>query len=82
MKENRPLRLNTEAFYTITIVGHLPHFIGELPDGFEMTTGHDASGQPVTMLTGQVKDQAMLHGLLERIRDLGLPLVSVELTEE
>ena len=30
-----------------------------------------------TILTGQVVDQAALHGLLRKIRDLGLPLVSV-----
>lgn len=31
-----------------------------------------------TLLTGQVRDQAALHGLLTRIRDLGLPLLLVE----
>lgn len=30
-----------------------------------------------TLLTGEVADQAALHGLLRRVRDLGLPLVSV-----
>jgi hypothetical protein len=31
-----------------------------------------------TLLTGSVRDQAALHGLLVKIRDLGLPLLSVE----
>ena len=35
----------------------------------------DASGQ--TMLSGPVADQAALHGLLTKVRDLGLPLLSV-----
>jgi hypothetical protein len=30
-----------------------------------------------TLLTGQVEDQAALHGLLRRVRDLGMPLMSV-----
>jgi len=34
-----------------------------------------------TLLTGPVRDQAALHGLLARIRDLGLPLLAVERVE-
>ena len=31
-----------------------------------------------TLLTGPIRDQAALHGLLNKIRDLGIPLISVE----
>ncbi len=41
-------------------------------DGLEVTS---ARGQ--TTITGPVADQAALHGLLAKIRDLGLPLISV-----
>ena len=41
-------------------------------EGMTLTTGH---GQ--TLLAGPVVDQAALHGLLHRLRDVGLPLVSV-----
>jgi hypothetical protein len=34
--------------------------------------------QGYTVLTGPVRDQAALHGLLAKLRDLGLPLVSVQ----
>ena len=33
---------------------------------------------PVTVIRGEIPDQPALHGLLIRIRDLGLPLISVE----
>jgi len=37
------------------------------------------AGIPITTLTGQISDQAALHGIVARIRDLGLPLILVEL---
>ena len=46
-------------------------------DGFIVTP--QASGE--TLLTGVVADQAALHGLLNKIRDLGLPLLSVKRAE-
>lgn len=42
-------------------------------EGLEVTS--DESGQ--TRIAGPVADQAALHGLLAKIRDLGLPLISV-----
>ncbi len=44
--------------------------------GFEpLTLRHDADG--TTVLSGPIADQAALHGLLQRVRDLGIPLLSV-----
>jgi len=40
-----------------------------------MTVTLEDSGN--TLLTGPVKDQAALHGLLRQVRDLGMPLISV-----
>ena len=40
------------------------------------------TGQNETVLTGPIPDQAALHGLLAKLRDLGLPIVSVNLSEE
>jgi hypothetical protein len=46
-------------------------------DWFEgLTITHSDQGE--TLLTGEVADQAALYGLLAKLRDLGLPLVSVK----
>ena len=45
----------------------------------DLTTTH--TDQNETVSTGSIPDQAALHGLLARLRDLGLPIVSVNLSE-
>ena len=47
--------------------------MGRLVDGMTVTT----EGDGTTVLTGPVVDQSALHGLLQRVRDVGLPLISV-----
>ena len=58
--------------YQIRLEGHLGP---QWADWFEglIITGDDGD----TLLTGPVVDQAALHGLLRKVRDLGLPLVSI-----
>jgi len=59
--------------YEIRIEGHLDHRWAVRFDGLTLTL--DDNGD--TLLTGPVVDQAALHGLLRKVRDLGMPLVSV-----
>jgi len=59
--------------YQIRIKGHLG---GQWADWFgEVTITVEEDGN--TLLTGTVIDQAALHGLLKKVRDLGMPLISV-----
>ena len=59
--------------YEIRLTGHLDARWGPWFDG--MTVSREADG--TTVISGPIADQAALHGLLHRVRDLGLPLVSV-----
>ena len=61
------------AHYEITLAGHLEQRWAEWFDGLTLTHRNDGT----TVFHGPVADQAALHGLLQKVRDLGLPLVSV-----
>jgi hypothetical protein len=75
MSETRaPTKGNDEpALYEIRIKGHLDDRWAAWFDGLTIT--REVNGD--TLLTGPVTDQAALHGLLRKIRDLGTPLLSV-----
>jgi hypothetical protein len=63
-----------EEIYEIKVKGVLDSRWSEWFDGMTVRSD-DACGQ--TTLSGPVADQAALHGLLNKVRDLGLPLLAV-----
>jgi hypothetical protein len=62
-----------EDWYEIHLRGRLEQRWTSWFDGMTVSTGADGT----TLIRGPVRDQAALHGLLARLRDLGLPLLSV-----
>jgi hypothetical protein len=69
--------LSEPGWYRIQVQGHLAAHWSEWLDGF--TVQDETSGR--TLLTGWVADQAALNGLLNKLYDLGLPLLSVTRAE-
>jgi hypothetical protein len=65
------------GFYEIRLKGHLDDRWSDWFEGLTITLEDNGD----TLLTGPVVDQAALHGLLKKVRDLGMPLVSVSLVE-
>ena len=64
---------NEPGYYEIRIKGHLDDQWTGWFEGLTLT--FEESGD--TLLTGLVTDQAALQGLLKKVRDLGMPLISV-----
>ena len=65
--------VNQPLVYQIRIKGHLSPQWMDWFDGLTITLEEDGN----TLLSGEVVDQAALHGILKKIRDLGMPLLSV-----
>ncbi len=63
--------------YVIKVKGHLDKGKSYWFEELKISTCIDEDGQPVTTLAGQLADQAALHGVLAKIRDMNLPLISV-----
>ena len=65
-----------QAIYQIKVKGILDEGWSDWFDGLTITP----HSHEYTLLSGPIRDQAALHGLLNKIRDMGLPLLSVECT--
>ena len=68
-----PAYHDQSGLYEIRIKGHLDNRWADWFEGLTITLEEDGN----TLLAGLVIDQAALHGLLKKVRDLGMPLVSV-----
>ena len=59
--------------YVIRIKGHLDDRWGAWFDGLSLVNEADGT----TTIQGPIQDQAALHGLLQKLRDVGVPLISL-----
>ena len=74
---NETTSVSEPTIYQIRIKGHLGHHWAGWFGGLTLTL-HDNGD---TLLTGLVADQSALYGLLKKVRDLGMPLLSLNQVE-
>ena len=72
-----PENHDESGLYEIRLKGHLNNRWANWFEGLTITLEDNGD----TLLTGPVIDQAALHGLLKKVRDLGMPLISVSPVE-
>ncbi len=73
MTTEPPTDPDESTTYQIRIKGHLGSHWTDWFEDLAITLADNGD----TLLTGRVTDQAALHGLLKKIRNLGMPLISV-----
>ncbi|HSK94832.1 MAG TPA: hypothetical protein VLA76_12355, partial [Candidatus Angelobacter sp.] len=72
-KRGAPRARPESGRFELRVKGHLDARWADWFDGLTLTLSRDGT----TVIRGEVADQAALHGLLQTVRDLGLPLISV-----
>lgn len=75
---NVPTDQGHGGHYEIRVSGHLATRWGAWFDGMTLTQHDDGT----TVMQGQVADQSALHGLLHKLSDLGMPLISINRTTD
>ncbi|MDZ7581730.1 MAG: hypothetical protein U5R30_14325 [Deltaproteobacteria bacterium] len=75
---NENLTFETPAVYRIRVKGHIDDSLSDQLGGLIITRAFTADKHPMTILVGQLKDQAALSGVLNEIYELHLPLLTVE----
>lgn len=75
------LTLDHPTFYQIEVQGYLEDHWSDWLDSMDIQPQVSEDGIRITRLTGTVIDQAALHGVLRKLYDLGMPLLSVSCVE-
>lgn len=79
--DQHPPYFSERGLYQIRVKGLLDDAWVCRFDGLTLTAEEHGAGPPTTLLVGPIPDQAALHGILERIRDLNLQLLMVQRVE-
>jgi len=80
--EWKGFKLDTPATYRIRVQGHLDEIWADRLNGMAITSAKATDKSSVTILVGDLRDQAALSGVLNTLYELHLPLLSVENLDE
>ena len=75
------MKFEKPATYRIRVTGHIKDSLSDHLAGMVITRAFTADKQPMTILVGQLMDQAALSGVLNELYELHLPLLTVESVE-
>ena len=78
---DRPVKFDAPATYKIIVQGSLPENFYPCFSGLKIETEKGKKGVNITLLTGIVKDQAALAGILNILQDYHCPILLVEQIE-
>ena len=73
--------ISGQGVFEIKTKGHLDEQWSSWFEGLTITTCFGDDGAPITIFSGPIADQAALHGVLGKIRDINMPLISVNQLE-
>ena len=76
------LKFEAPASYRIRVQGHLDDSWSDRLGSMVLTRAFTAEKQPMTILIGQLNDQAALSGVMNAVYELHMPVLSVELLDE
>lgn len=77
----RGIKLETPATYRIVVQGRLDQSWSDRLGGMAITAHNEGNEASVTTLTGRLRDQAELSGVLNTLYELHLPILKVEMLE-
>lgn len=72
------LKFDKQATYRVRAKGHIDDSLSDQLGGMIITRAFTADKQPMTILVGQLRDQAALSGVLNELYELHLPPLTVE----
>jgi hypothetical protein len=75
------ITLDQSAVYCIKVQGKLGEDWASYFEEMDVVFLSDTDGNPITMLTGEMPDQAAVQGVLQKLYNLGFPLISVTKVE-